>query len=280
MESRPPRNVSQAIPFFAVSDMERSLRFYVDGLGFAIADRWIDDGSIRWCRLQREGAALMLQDFRRDGGKRWAPEGPLGQGVSVFFICHDALSIWREVTARGVEASRPFVGNGMWVTSLRDPDGYRVEFESLTSVPEGTAFDAGAADSGDAKKHGLGGHTFRFAIPVLHVSSSEAAREFYCERLGFHLESVNRLDEGRPDPCYMAVGRGGVYLHLSSFPGDGVLGGVAYAAVKDVDALHAELVARGVPIDTGPVDQTWGTREMYVKDADRNCIRFVQERHG
>ena len=55
---------------------------------------------------------------------------------------------------------------------------------------------------------------------------------------------------------------------------------MVYLAVEDVDALHAELVANGVPIDTGPVDQTWGNREMYVKDADRNTIRFVFEGGG
>lgn len=78
----------------------------------------------------------------------------------------------------------------------------------------------------------------------------------------------------------MGIERDGVSLHLSSHSGDGVPGGVVYLAVHDVDALHAELVAKGVPIDTGPVDQTWGNREMYVKDADRNSIRFVQERNG
>jgi uncharacterized glyoxalase superfamily protein PhnB len=46
--------------------------------------------------------------------------------------------------------------------------------------------------------------------------------------------------------------------------------------VDDVDALHLELVAKQVRIDTGPVDQTWGTREMYVKDSDGNCLRFIQ----
>ena len=78
----------------------------------------------------------------------------------------------------------------------------------------------------------------------------------------------------------MGVTRDGVQLHLSSFAGDGVAGSVVYVAVGDVDALHGELARKGVPIDTGPVDQTWGTREMYVKDADRNSIRFVQESAG
>lgn len=46
-------------------------------------------------------------------------------------------------------------------------------------------------------------------------------------------------------------------------------------AIEDVDALHIEFVAKGVKIDLEPINQTWGTREMYVKDADGNCLRFM-----
>jgi uncharacterized glyoxalase superfamily protein PhnB len=121
---------------------------------------------------------------------------------------------------------------------------------------------------------------FKFAIPVLHVSDSIKAEAFYCNLLGFRRESAYRADESKADPCYMSLVRDGVWLHLSSFSGDGVSGGVVFLLVDDVDALHAELAAKGVAIDTGPIDQTWGNREMYVKDADRNCIRFVHELHG
>ena len=140
-------NLRQAIPFFSVSNMENSLRFYIDGLGFEMADKWEDAGTVRWCRLVRGGAALMLQDFRRDGGKTWSPDGPLGLGVSIMFICSDAQSAYREFTARGLTPSLPFVGNGMWVTSLRDPDGYSVGFESQTDVPEDTTFEDRASDA-------------------------------------------------------------------------------------------------------------------------------------
>jgi hypothetical protein len=34
----------------------------------------------------------------------------------------------------------------MWVTSLSDPDGYRVEFESQTDVPEGSTLNDKATD--------------------------------------------------------------------------------------------------------------------------------------
>lgn len=118
----------------------------------------------------------------------------------------------------------------------------------------------------------------KLAIPVLHVSSSAAAEDFYSKRLGFRRTFVYRIDARREDPCYMGLERDGVSLHVSSFSGDGVAGGVVFLLVQDVDALHAELVAKGVAIDLPPTDQTWGNREMYVKDPDGNSIRFVNHR--
>ena len=128
-------NVQQAVPFFAVSSMEASLRYYVDGLGFEMKNRWMDEGKLRWCWLENGGAALMLQEFRREAS------GQAGEGVTICFVCQDALAFYREVTARGITASRPFVGNGMWVTSLRDPDGYRLDFESKTDAAEETVYE-------------------------------------------------------------------------------------------------------------------------------------------
>jgi len=101
-------------------------------------------------------------------------------------------------------------------------------------------------------------HLIKVAIPLVHVNSSVVAEEFYCTRLGFRREFAHRGDEAKADPCYTGVSRDGVWLHVSSFSGDGVSGGVVNLIVEDVDALHAEFVGKGVRIDTGPVDQTWG----------------------
>ena len=133
-------NVKQAVPFFNVTDIEASLRFYVDGLGCVVTHQWVPQGRLRWCWLQLGDAALMLQEYWRDGRPAGAPAGPLGQGVSVCFMCADAIGIYRDLISRGLAAQRPFVGNGLWVTSVRDPDGYRLEFESPTDVPEETVF--------------------------------------------------------------------------------------------------------------------------------------------
>ncbi|MGH9500874.1 MAG: VOC family protein [Terriglobales bacterium] len=137
-ETKTETKVKQAVPFFRVSNMEESVRYYVDGLGFEMTKKWIDDGKLRWCWLEHGGAALMLQEFRKEGHDSWTPKGKVGEGVSISFICEDALAIYRELTSHGIKASRPFVGNGMWVTTLSDPDGYRLEFESCTDVPEET----------------------------------------------------------------------------------------------------------------------------------------------
>lgn len=134
-------NVRQAVPFFGVTSMEASLVFYVEGLGFEMKRQWIpgpdeddpSDGRIRWCRLELGDAAMMLQEFLPEN----RPKETLGTGVSVCFQCEDALALYREFQARGVQIrQRPFVGNGLWVVPLVDPDGYRIEFESPTDAPE------------------------------------------------------------------------------------------------------------------------------------------------
>jgi lactoylglutathione lyase len=123
-------HVQQAVAFFAVSNIETSSRWYIDRLGFSMKHSWTPEGKLEWCWLQIGDAALMLQEYHTPR------EGKLGEGVSICFICDDAIAFYREVKARGVDAKRPFVGNGMWVTGMTDPDGYRLEFESVTDAEE------------------------------------------------------------------------------------------------------------------------------------------------
>ena len=133
-------NVKQAVPFFGVTNMESSLRFYVDGLGFKMKNYWIPDRAedlpderIRWCWLQLGDAAIMLQEFRPRG----RPKEALGTGVNFCFQCEDALALYREFKSRGIQTrKRPSVGNRLWVVPLTDPDGYRIEFSSPTDAPE------------------------------------------------------------------------------------------------------------------------------------------------
>jgi catechol 2,3-dioxygenase-like lactoylglutathione lyase family enzyme len=142
-----PPNVTQVVPLLGVTDIAASLRFYVEGLGFARTNEWAPAGVLRWCWLQLGGAAVMLQQYWKDGGPGGTPAGPLARGVTFCLMCADALAVYHAALGRGLTPSRPFVGNGLWVVSLTDPDGYRLDFESPTDAPEGTVYQ-GSQDAG------------------------------------------------------------------------------------------------------------------------------------
>jgi lactoylglutathione lyase len=120
-----------------VADMEVSLRFYREGLGFKLTNEWTPRGKIEWCWLQRDAVSIMLQEPRSRNADQLAPPGG---GVTISYQCADALALYHEFKEKGLTISEPFVGNGMWVVGLKDPDGYRLEFESLTDVLEETKY--------------------------------------------------------------------------------------------------------------------------------------------
>src|SRR4051812_13716947 len=49
-------NLTQAVPFFGVHDLDVSARYYVDTLGFEMRNSWRPEGVLRWCWVQRDSA--------------------------------------------------------------------------------------------------------------------------------------------------------------------------------------------------------------------------------
>jgi lactoylglutathione lyase len=133
-------NIQYAIPLFMVSNMETSLKFYTDGLGFTVLNTWTPRGKIEWCWLQREGGPLMLQEFRASETKPYLSGDKPGASVSIWFQCLDSLALYHEFIDKGIDAQEPFVGNGLWDVKVIDPDGYNLHFESPTDVPEETKY--------------------------------------------------------------------------------------------------------------------------------------------
>src|SRR3978361_765536 len=103
MENDQP-NIQYAAPFFMVSDMETSMKFYAGGLGFAVLNTWTPRGKIEWCWLQREGGPIMLQEFRVSEGRSFLSGDTPGAGVSTWFQCRDSLALYHEFKERGVSA--------------------------------------------------------------------------------------------------------------------------------------------------------------------------------
>lgn len=122
-------NVKEVVPFLSVSSMEQSIRFYIDGLGFEMRNKWEPEGKLRWCWLTLGGASLMLQELTNG-------QPPIPGGINLIFQCEDAIALYHQYLSLG--ASEPEVGNGLWVTQVTDPDGYKLFFESPTDVAEDT----------------------------------------------------------------------------------------------------------------------------------------------
>jgi len=126
VEPQTTMKVQETVPLL-VADINESRKFYCDGLGFLMAQKWDQEGQLAWCRLQHGGAALMLQQSGDDG----PPAETRGSGVCFYFICADADVVYREITERGIVASKPVVAfYGMNQTYITDPDGYELCFEN------------------------------------------------------------------------------------------------------------------------------------------------------
>lgn len=120
----------------------------------------------------------------------------------------------------------------------------------------------------------------RRVVPILKVTDMRAALDFYGSTLGFTQEF--HYQAGAGGPSYAGLSLDGYHIHLSTFAGDGAFGTAVYFYVDDVDALFARFRQAGLkvpgkpdsPVEDGPVDQTWGMREVYVRDPDGNTLRF------
>lgn len=123
-------------------------------------------------------------------------------------------------------------------------------------------------------------------IPVLHCASIQTALAFYTRTLDF---AVLGGDASTTDPAYCVLARQDQYLILSSHRGDSVAGQAVVVTSDDVDADWRHFRESGLvpakraaesPVHSGPLEQTWGTREFYVDDPDGNTLRFTQRWFG
>jgi catechol 2,3-dioxygenase-like lactoylglutathione lyase family enzyme len=111
-------------------------------------------------------------------------------------------------------------------------------------------------------------------VPILRMYDPAATRRFYVDYLGCILD----WQDGEGDrPVYMQVSREGLRLHLSSHHDDGTPGTAVLVVVRGLEAVHAELRARGYPflnpgIEHGPGDG----RTMQLIDPASNRIRFYE----
>ncbi len=116
--------------------------------------------------------------------------------------------------------------------------------------------------------------------PYFIVDDVVATANWYRDRLGFQYEQF----WGEP-PCFAMPYRNGVVIMLSQLDTPGAMrpnhtvdpergAWDAYVWVDDADALHAELVSRGVATQRGLCDQKYGCRDFEVDDCNGYRLCF------
>ena len=121
-------NIRQLQPLFAVQNIDQSIAFYRDRLGFSLVSQAESEGNVFWCWLERGGSAVMLQ--QADDDEDGPPEGR-GRGVTFYFICDDADAMYAELSSRGVPVAPPREAYyGMNQLFVPEPNGYTLCFES------------------------------------------------------------------------------------------------------------------------------------------------------
>jgi catechol 2,3-dioxygenase-like lactoylglutathione lyase family enzyme len=112
-------------PSFTVNDLERSVRFYTDVLGFIVKDRWTDGGVLRGVMLKAGVCELGLSQ------DDWAKGRDRQKGEGVRISCRTAQDI-DDVAAR-IKASGGRLTeepkDQPWGTrslSVDDPDGFHL----------------------------------------------------------------------------------------------------------------------------------------------------------
>ena len=122
-----------ARPVLHVTDVEASLRFYIDRLGFTSPWRYDDEGRVHVAQVDRQGCALILADT-------W-PE-KIGKGL--MFISLNVEPETREAAIAALEALRAEleskgvpVKDGSWgyrLLVVDDPDGNQLFFNYPSEI--------------------------------------------------------------------------------------------------------------------------------------------------
>ncbi len=102
-----------------VGDQDRSLQFFTEKLGFAVATDQPFDGKQRWIELRIPGADTRLALFTPDGH-----EDRIGGFTNLSFLCDEVEATYRQLKDKGVEFAQE-ARTEQWGTSaiMKDPDG-------------------------------------------------------------------------------------------------------------------------------------------------------------
>jgi catechol 2,3-dioxygenase-like lactoylglutathione lyase family enzyme len=270
-------------PSFIVSNVDRTIAFYRDKLGFetrfqqperdpffAIIGR---DGAQIFIKAERDVAPV--PNSKRHPHLRWDAfvyvEDPDGLAAEFAQRFSEGRPSEERVANGSAGFSAPLedTHDGLRGFEIRDPDGYLLFFGRPRHTP-GTAKHAAAETLPKPK--------ILAAEPQLFVTNIAASCEFYSKKMGFNVAFIH----GEP-PFYAQVFRDGARLNFRHLDEPAINPAIqekeqllsASITVDDASPLFLEFQTAGVLFHQTLQTETWGARTFIVRDPDGNLILFA-----
>ena len=126
------RNLVSISPFFIVRDLQSSISYYRERLGFQL-DFQGPEGDVYYAGVSRDGIGIMLKEIlpdvlpcpnhTRHGWARW----------DAYIYTLDPDTLFAEFRERGVRFVKElsFIDDGLWGFEITDADGYVLAFFQL-----------------------------------------------------------------------------------------------------------------------------------------------------
>lgn len=116
--------IRNIIPMLASDDMEATLRFYRDALGFEVRDKFESGGRVWWCEMIRDGAVLMFTQHEIDADAPGVREGFAQTSINLY-LDEGVEALHARLREAGYEVSELRVTfYRVKEFDLRDPAGY------------------------------------------------------------------------------------------------------------------------------------------------------------
>jgi predicted enzyme related to lactoylglutathione lyase len=233
----------------AVADIDRTVAFYRDVLGFEVRPITGHSGI-----ELTHGPASIHPSERAFAPDSTGTQRPKGAAI-IFFQIADVIALHGLVSANGGQPSTPEKVNWikMQVFQIDDPDGHTLWFGQSFQEP-----DRPKAPDQQMQR----------ALPNLPASDVAASARHYQEVLGFTVNYIQNdlavMD--RDDITIILFAKTEAQTGLAS----------CYVYVRDADTLYAELQSKGAKLSGGPTSHPWGLRDFHVRDLEGNRITFGQ----
>lgn len=254
-------------------DIERSLRFYRDALGFTETFRIPKEGTPSHVELRLGSFTLGIATYAALSRDHGIQSGPGPARTEMDFRTKDVDGAYGWVTSKGapsVHAPYDFLGY-IHSAGVADPDGNYIMF--YTQLPVKTTPNPGVRP------------TFTNHLFNIYTRSIAPSLHFYHDLLGF--KETFRVPANGP-PEHVELELGPLNLGVSTLEalerdhglsaGGGPPRGEVVLWVVDVDAAYSSMQAQGAPSLSPPHDFAGALRGAWVSDPDGNPIQMVNRR--